>query len=95
MKTLKKYWKRLQKWLKEDDMKIRRWVRAFLAWLAGIGTQLMASGLDAAMTWTLKEWGKRLLIAALFGTVGAINLGQKNPPTEEPAQQPPAPPAGT
>lgn len=80
-----KQWTRFTTWLKEDELKVRRWLRAFLAWMASIMTQVLAAGFDTALTWTWKDWAKRLFIAAIFGTVGAINLGEKNRPTDEPA----------
>lgn len=70
---------RVRRWVKNDRVKYRRWIRAFLAWLSGIGTFIVAAGFDTAMSWTLADWGKRLMVAAVFGTVGAINLGDKNP----------------
>lgn len=89
-----KQWERFTTWLKEDELKMRRWLRAFLAWVASIMTQVLAVGYDTAMTWSWKDWAKRLAIAAIFGTVGAINLGEKNP-TPDPVEKPAAAPSST
>lgn len=69
---------RLIDWFHGDPMKVRRWVRSFLAWLASIGMMVITPGIDAALAWGWRDWAKRLGVAAIFGAVGAINLGQKN-----------------
>lgn len=78
---------RLIEWFHLDPLKFRRWIRSFLAWLAGILTMVISSGIDTAVNWTWHDWLKRLGVASLFGIVGAINLGDKNPPPD-PAPKP-------
>jgi hypothetical protein len=78
---------RLIEWLHGDPLKIRRWVRGFIAWLAGILTQVLAAGIDAAVDWKWQDWVKRLGVAGLFGLVGLINLGDKNLPTPTPEEK--------
>ena len=58
-----------------------------MAWLGAMGAMLAPYGMDTMMTWSMKEWGKRLIIAGLFGAVGAMNLGDKNP--DPPQSAPP------
>jgi hypothetical protein len=79
---------RFIEWFHGDPLKLRRWFRGFIAWLAGILTQVLAAGIDAAVDWKWQDWAKRLGVAALFGVVGIINLGDKNLPVEKPATPP-------
>ena len=72
-------------WFHGDPLKVRRWVRALLAWIGAMGMMVIAPGIDSALSWTWQEWLKRLAIAGIFGIVGAINLGQKNDPVPEAA----------
>lgn len=78
---------RLIEWLHGDPLKVRRWLRSFLAWVGAMGMMVIAPGVDSAVDWTWKQWAKRLGVAAIFGVVGAINLGDKNVPTD-PATKP-------
>ncbi len=77
---------RFIEWLHGDPLKVRRWLRSFLAWMGAMGMMVIAPGIDTAVTWTWRDWLKRCFIAAIFGIVGAINLGDKNPPSEKPAE---------
>lgn len=67
--------------VKEDTMKLRRYTRGVLAWLAAVGMQMTAAGPDAMAEWTARRWVIGFFVAALAGTVGLINLGDKNEPT--------------
>jgi hypothetical protein len=78
---------RFIEWLHMDPLMFRRWLRAFIAWLAGILTMVISSGMEVALNWTWHDWTKRIGVAALFGIVGAINLGDKNLPVD-PAVKP-------
>jgi hypothetical protein len=81
-----RYIRKSVNWVKNDRIKSQRWTRAFLAWFGAMGSMLVGPGINAAINWSLQDWGKRLLVAGIFGIVGAINLGDKN---AEPPQQPP------
>ncbi len=67
-----------------DELAVRRWSRGFLLWLATIAGQVVVDP-EAALEWTGKEWALRLAVAALAGSAGLINLGERNP--REPAKE--------
>ncbi len=70
--------KRLARWWRNDVLKKRRWVRGFLAWLGGVAIQVSIVGPDVMMTWSARRWALGIVVAALPGIVGLINLGDPN-----------------
>jgi hypothetical protein len=62
-----------------DEMFAARWARGFLLWAGTVGMQLVSAGPDAAKTWSLGEWGVRLVVSAIVGSAGLITAGQPNP----------------
>ncbi len=65
-----------------DEMFAARWARGFLLWLGSMAAQVVAAGLEVAERWTLRQWVLRLVVAAVVGAAGLINLGQPNPKKE-------------
>ena len=75
-----KPWTRFTIWVKNDTIRWRRYARSFLAWFGGMMIPIVGQGIEKVALWDTKTWAKNLGVAAVFGVVGAINLGDKNPP---------------
>lgn len=71
-------------WLVTDELKFRRWLRGFLAWLTASMLQMSLAGVDAMAEWPVKKWVIAFWISGLSGVVGLINLGEKNKPAGSP-----------
>jgi len=65
--------------IKQDRMKLARYSRGFLLWAATTVGLVLAAGIDAALTWSPKQWAARLAVAGLAGGAGLITAGEKNP----------------
>jgi hypothetical protein len=68
----------IAKRIKRDNMKLARYSRGVLLWAATATGQVLAVGIDAASTWTPKQWGARLLVAGLAGAAGLVTAGERN-----------------
>jgi hypothetical protein len=70
--------------IKDDEAKLARYSRAFLAWVAGLALQVVSVGADTVATWTPRRWAIGFLVAAIMGVAGLISVGQKNPTSPAP-----------
>jgi hypothetical protein len=59
-------------WWKSEEPQIRSYVKGFTAWLSTMLIQVLSAGIDAAVSWTWKQWAARLGVAALMGFVGLV-----------------------
>lgn len=65
--------------IKGDRMKVARYSRGVLLWAATATMQVLAVGMETALTWTAKQWAARLFVAGLAGAAGLVTAGEKNP----------------
>lgn len=70
-----KIWDRI----KADELKLARYSRGFLLWAATVVGQVLTAGIEAASSWSGKQWAARLFVGAIAGTAGLITAGTKAP----------------